>query len=145
MVPAACNPWDKAGKPLKRERMSSADGEIRGGQRTMLQETRKMNSVLFTGCCLLAIIVKHLRCTLYRSKSDTTSLQAGINTTEVNVRAVQLQPQPGRTRYSCLERERRVLFLLVFCSWRIVRHLEVHLYAAILFQAWTLPLTLSVT
>lgn len=68
-----CNPWDKAEKPLRRERMSSQDGGIRGGQRTILEETGKMNSVHFTRCCLLAIIVKYSRQSLRGSGSDTFS------------------------------------------------------------------------
>lgn len=74
---AACNPWDKAEKPLKREWMSSPDGEIRGGQRTMLEETRKMNSVHFTRCFLLAIIVKYFRQRLHGSGSDTICFSSG--------------------------------------------------------------------
>ena len=53
--------------------MSSPDGGIRGGQRTILEETRKMNSVHFTRCCLLAIIAKYCRQSLSGSGSDTFS------------------------------------------------------------------------
>lgn len=68
-----CNLRDKAEKPLRREQMSSPDGGIRGGQRTILEETRKMNSVHFRRCCLLAIIVKYSRQSLRGSGSDTFS------------------------------------------------------------------------
>lgn len=40
----------------------------------MVEEARKMNSVHFTRCCLLAIILKYFRQFVHGSESDTASL-----------------------------------------------------------------------
>lgn len=82
---------DKAEKPLKREWMGSPDGEIRGSQRTMLEETKKWIQSISQGAFLLAIIVKYFRQWKWEWH-HFTSLEENMNIVEVNVKAAWSQP-----------------------------------------------------